>query len=116
MDAIDRIASSDWPAFETWARVHGLSLDDAAESFEDAYLGEWPNLTRFAYDRAQWEHGLPDRLVPFLDVHAYIEWLFGPDGAFMSIGSGPVVWVFQTAEEPIKVGPVVPIRMEADPE
>ena len=116
MEALDRIASHDWPALEAWARINEQSLEVAAESFEDEYLGEWPNLTRFAYDRATWEHGLPDMLVPFFDADAYIEWVFGLGGCFLSIGHPTGVWVFQTDEEPKMVGPVIMTRTEADPE
>lgn len=116
MEALDRIASHDWPALEAWARIQELSLEEAAETFEDEYLGEWPDLTRFGFDRATWEHGMPDMLLPFFDVYAYLEWVLGPDGCFVSIGHPTGVWIFQTDEEPKKVGPVVMTRTEADPE
>lgn len=116
MSALDRIASHDWPALEAWSRVQGQPLEVTAETFDDEYLGEWPNHARFAYDRAQWEHGLPDMLVPFFDADAYIQWVFGRDGCFVSIGHPTGVWVFQVSEEPRMVGPVLYTRTEEDPE
>ncbi len=116
MDPLDRIESHDWAALEAWARLQDEPLEVTAETFEDEYLGEWPNLTRFADDRATWEHGLPDMLVPFFDAHRYIEWVFGTDGCFVSLGHADGVWIFQIAEEPKMDGPVIMTRTEADPE
>ena len=116
MDALDRIESHDWPALEAWARLYESTLEDAAESFENEYLGEWPTLTRFAYDRALWEHGLSDMLLPFFDVERYIDWVFGPDGCFMSIGHPAGVWVFAIADEFQMLEPTVMTRSEMDPE
>ncbi|MGB1682266.1 MAG: hypothetical protein ACPHFO_08000 [Acidimicrobiales bacterium] len=116
MDALDRIESHDWPALEAWARLHEYTLEEAAESFEREYVGDWPNLTRFAYDRAQWEHGLSDWLIPFFDVHAYIDWVFGHDGCFMSIGHSGGVWVFQIKPESAMTEPAIMTRTETDPE
>ncbi len=116
MDALDRIASHDWGALEAWARLQGEPIEVTAETFEDEYLGEWTNLTRFAYDRAQWEHGLPDMLLPFFDALAYIDWVFGVDGCFVSMGHPTGVYIFQVSEEPRKVGPFIYTRNEADPE
>lgn len=115
-EALDRIASHDWPALRAWARLQGEALEVTAATFEDEYLGEWPSLTRFAYDRAAWEHGLPDMLVPFFDAARYIDWVFGSDGCFVSLGHPEGVWIFQISEEPKMVGPVITTRTEADPE
>lgn len=116
MGALDRIESHDWPALEAWARLYEYTLEEAAESFETEFVGDWPNLTRFAYDRAQWEHGLPDMLLPFFNVYAYVDWVFGHDGCFISIGHPAGVWVFQISEEPVMVGPAIMTRTETDPE
>ena len=116
MEAIDRIPSADWPALQAWARLQDEPVEVTAETFEREYLGEWPSLQRFAYDRAAWEHGLTDTLVPFFDVDRYIDWVFGVDGCFVSLGHPHGVWIFQIAEEPVMVGPVITTRTEADPE
>jgi hypothetical protein len=116
MAAIDRIPSHDWAALEAWARLQDEPIEVTAETFEREYLGEWPSLQRFAYDRAAWEHGLTDMLVPFFDAIRYIDWVFGVDGCFVSIGHPNGVWIFQVSEEPKMVGPVIVTRTEADPE
>lgn len=111
MEAIDRIASEDWPALEAWARVHEQPVEEAAVSFEDEYLGEWPTHKAFAQDRVQWEHGLPQALLPFFNTDAYIETVFGTTGCFFSIGFAGGVWVFQIMPEPDWFGePDVPTK------
>ena len=101
MEAIDRIASADWPALQAWARLHEWPVEAAAESFEDEFLGEWPNLEAFARDRVQWEHNLPNGLMPFFNTKAYMDArVYGPDSCFLTIGFAGGVWVFQTAPEP----------------
>lgn len=100
MEAIDRIDSNDWPALEAWARIRGESIDVAAISFEDEYLGEWPTLRQFARDRVQWEYGMPDFLLPFFDDVAYLERAIGADGCFVSVAHATGVWIFQINDEP----------------
>ena len=114
MDAIDHIASHDWAALEAWARLQDEPIEVTAETFEREYLDSGrPSTLRLRPGSVG--HGLTDMLVPFFDIR-FIQWVFGVDGCFVSIGHPDGVWIFQISEEPKMVGPVIVTRTEADPE
>ena len=106
MDAYERIPVDDWPALEAWARFQDEDVEVTAETFEREYRGDYRSLADFAFIYAMYEHNLADMLLPFFDVYRYIEWTFGVDGCFVSIGHRDGVWIFQIGEEPRMVGPV----------
>ena len=106
MDARERIPVDDWPALEAWPRLQDEDVEVTAETFEREYRGDYRSLADFAFIHAMWEHNLADMLLPFFDVYRYIEWVFGVDGCFVSIGHPDGVWIFQIGEEPRMVGPV----------
>mgnify|MGYP003117020815 CR=1 FL=1 len=109
MDAYERIPADDWPAFQSWAWYQDDDVEDLAEAFEREYRGEYRSLAEFALTHAVWEHNLPDILIPFLSVQRYVDWIFGDDGCFVSIGHRDGVWIFQIAEEPRMLGPFISI-------
>lgn len=105
--ALDRISLADWPALEAFARVRELSIEDAADEFEEQFLGEWPNHHEFIVDRLAWEYDIPAQIVPFVDTIRYMEFLFAE--AFLSIGHADGVYVFQQAPEPDVRVPDLPV-------
>ena len=112
MDARHRIPDEDWPAFEAWARHPDEDIDVLAEKFQREYRGDYRSLKDFAFVHAMFEHNLVSHLLPFFDVQAYIEWLFGDGRSFASIGHREGVWIFQIGEEKNLAGPLLALLKE----
>ena len=81
-------------AFAHYAEDRG-DIKEAAESFEDAYIGEWPSMAEYVAEYFESTHDIPSDLAPYIDYESIArDW--ETDGYNTARAKNGNVYIFQS--------------------